>query len=75
MELGQELRPSFVFFSGRFHVVWQIIEMAADVVECCALAKRVALRLAGALVDDTLPEAHSRDEVACLSFGEDVTNR
>ncbi|CAM9487394.1 unnamed protein product [Scytosiphon promiscuus] len=46
----------------------KILEMAADIVECCALARRVALRLAGALVDDTLPEAHSRDEVACLSF-------
>lgn len=53
-------------------VARQITEMAADVVECCALARRVALRLADALTDDTRPEPRSREDLSRLSFGKDA---
>lgn len=36
--------------------------MAADVVECSTLARRVALRLTGALTDETLSEAGAKQE-------------
>lgn len=48
--------------------------MAADVVECCALAKRVALRLTDALTDDMFSKAgvkieHCTANVAVSAHG------
>lgn len=53
----------------------QITEMAGDVVECCALAKRVALRLTEVLADGACPGQRSRESVSSMSVGEDTTNR
>lgn len=62
----------YCFVSVVDSVARQITEMAADVVECCALARRVALRLAGALTVDSHPEPNSPDDLSCLSFGKDI---
>lgn len=50
----------------------QITEMAADTVECCTLARRVALRLAEVLTDDVFPEASLQERLSHGSFGKDA---
>lgn len=49
----------------------QITEMAGDVVECCTLSKRVALRLADEVADNAGGQ-HLPERVSSVSFGEGV---
>lgn len=53
-------------------MAWQITKMAADIVECCTLGRRVALRLAEALTNDTHREATVREGLSHRSFGKDA---
>lgn len=50
----------------------QIAEVVDDVMECSALAKRVALRLTDALADENHLGQQSREDVSSVSFGEDT---
>lgn len=56
--------------------LWQLTDMAADVVECCTLARRAALRLTYALADVSFSEATVKQETSAIdagvSAGEDV---